>query len=141
MTTLTAVEEFPPKCLRPGIWRHYASDVEDVDLNGEEGGWHVIVTSDAGPVVGKLVRWVWNDGEVGHEVRINGLEDHGGVSDVAAFSVDMIGAIAQVANNLRYEWRCLLGEHDEPWTYDFVSRWRNELYPMDPDSWDEVVQR
>jgi hypothetical protein len=59
-------------------------------MNGEEGVEHVLVTSGAGPVVGKLIRWVWNDGEVGYETRINGLEDHGGVCDVAAFSVDMI---------------------------------------------------
>jgi hypothetical protein len=128
-TTLTAAEPFPPKCLRPGIWRHYAPEIDDVDLNGEEGVEHVIVTSGAGPVVGKLIRWVWNGGEVGFEARIDGLEDHGGVSDAAAFSVDMMGALACVANNLRYEWRCLLGEHSDPWTYDFVSRWRNEVYP------------
>ncbi|MDT5333411.1 MAG: hypothetical protein QOF31_4708 [Mycobacterium sp.] len=98
-------------------------------MNGEEGVEHVLVTSGAGPVVGKLIRWVWNDGEVGYETRINGLEDHGGVCDVAAFSVDMIGAIACVANDLRYEWCCLLGEHSIPWTYNFVSRWPNEVYP------------
>jgi hypothetical protein len=91
-----------PMRLRPGIWRHYAPEIEDVDMNGEEGVEHVLVTSGAGPVVGKLIRWVWNDGEVGYETRINGLEDHGGVCDVAAFSVDMIGAIACVANDLRY---------------------------------------
>ncbi len=51
-TTLTAAERFPPKCLRPGIWRHHAPDVEDVDLNGEEGVCHLLVTSGAGPVVG-----------------------------------------------------------------------------------------
>jgi hypothetical protein len=108
-TTLTAVETFPPKCLRPGIWRHYTPDIEDVDLNGEEGVEHVISTSDAGPVVGKLIRWVWNDGEVGYEARIDGVEDSGGVSDIAAFSTDMIGAIACVANDLRYEWEILTG--------------------------------
>jgi hypothetical protein len=52
--------------LRPGIWRHYAPEIEDVDMNGEEGVEHVLVTSGAGPVVGKLIRWVWNDGEVGY---------------------------------------------------------------------------
>jgi hypothetical protein len=129
MTTTLTVEPFPPKCLRPGIWRHYAPDVLDVDLNGEECVWHVIVTSDAGPVVGKLLRWVADDGEVGYEARIDGLEEHSGMCDLAAFSVDMIAAVACVANNLRYEWRCLLGDHDEPWTYNFVSRWRNEVYP------------
>jgi hypothetical protein len=98
-------------------------------LNGEDGVEHVMVTSGAGPVVGKLIRWVWNDGEVGFETRINGLEDHGGVCDVAAFSVDMIGALACVANDLRYEWQALLGEHSTPWTYNFVSRWPNEVYP------------
>jgi hypothetical protein len=110
-TTLKATDPFPPKCLRPGIWRHCAPEIEDVELNGEESVQHVIVTRSADPVIGNLVRWVWNDGEVGYEVRINGLKDPGGVSDAAAFSVEMIGAIACVANNLRYEWECLLGDH------------------------------
>jgi hypothetical protein len=128
-TTLTSVEPFPPKCLRPGIWRHYAPDIEDVDLDGEECVWHAIVTTGCGPVVGKLLRWVADDGEVGYEARIDGLEEHSGMCDLAAFSVDMIGAVACVANDLRYEWRCILGEHPEPWTYNFVSRWPNEVYP------------
>jgi hypothetical protein len=128
MTTTTAAEPFPPKCLRPGIWRHYAPDIEDVDLNGEEGVEHVIVTSGAGPVVGKLIRWVWN-GEVGYEARIDGVEDAGGVCDVAAFSCDSLSALECVLADLRYEWRCLLGDHSTPWTYNFRSIWPNEVYP------------
>jgi hypothetical protein len=61
-------------------------------LNGEVDVEHVIVTSGAGPVVGKLIRWVWADGEVGYEARIDGIEDSGGISDVAAFSVDSLAA-------------------------------------------------
>jgi hypothetical protein len=126
---VTGADAFPPKCLRPGIWRHYAPDIEDVDLNGEEGVWHVTVTSGAGPVVGKLIRWVWADGEVGYEARIDGLEDAGGASDAAAFSVDSLSALECVLADLRYEWRCLLGEHITAWTYNFVSLWPNESYP------------
>lgn len=95
-------------------------------MNGEECVWHATVTTGCGPVVGKLLRWVADDGEVGYEARIDGLEEHGGMCDLAAFSVDMVGAIACVANDLRYEWRCLLGDHDDAWTYHFVSRWPNE---------------
>jgi hypothetical protein len=98
-------------------------------LNGEECVWHATVTTGCGPVVGKLLRWVADDGEVGYEARIDGLEEHGGMCDLAAFSVDMVGAIACVANDLRYEWRCLLGDHDDAWTYHFVSRWPNERCP------------
>jgi hypothetical protein len=130
MTTLTAAETFPPKCLRPGIWRHYAPGVEVVDLDGEECVWHVISTCGVGPVVGKLLRWVADDGEVGFEARIDGLEEHSGMCDVAAFSVDMIGAIACVANNLRYEWEHYTGVcGPNAWTYWFASSWPNEVYP------------
>jgi hypothetical protein len=127
-TTLTAVEEFPPKCQRPGIWRHYAPDIEDVDLVGGELVCHVISSSFSDPggtVGGELPRWVDDQGAVGYEVRIDGLEDSDGTSDIAAFSIEMIGAIARVANNLRYEWDLIL-DHD--WTYDFLSRWRYEVY-------------
>jgi hypothetical protein len=93
-------------------------------LNGEEGIEHVISTSDAGPVVGRLIRWVWNDGEVGYEVRINGVEDSGGVCDIAAFSIEMTAAIACVANNLRHESEHNTGVYGpNQWTYNFVSRW------------------
>jgi len=49
--------------------------------------------SGAGPVVGELIRWVWNDGEVCYETRINGLEDHGGV------------AVAGILDDRRGIWR------------------------------------
>jgi hypothetical protein len=50
--------------------------------------------------------------------------------DVAAFSVDMIGAIACVANNLRYQWEHYTGVFGpDEWTYNFVSGWPNERYP------------
>jgi hypothetical protein len=51
--------------------------------------------------------------------------------DVAAFSVDMIGAIACVANNLRYEWEHYTGVFGpDEWTYNFVSGWPNSGTPM-----------
>jgi hypothetical protein len=64
-----------------------------------------------------------------NEARIDGVEDDRSVSDIAAFSVDYLSALECVIADLRYEWRCLLGEHSTAWTYWFVSRWRNEVYP------------
>ena len=49
--------------------------------------------------------------EVGYEARIDGVEDDEGVSDLAAFSVDSLSALESVLADLRYEWRCILGEH------------------------------
>jgi hypothetical protein len=71
--------------------RHYAPEIEDVDLSGEDG-----------------------------------LEDGGGVSDVAALSVDSLSAVECVIADLRNEWRCLLGEHPTAWTY------RSWLLPAKP---------
>jgi hypothetical protein len=131
--TLTAVEPHPPKMLRPGIFRHYAPPVEDVDLDGDEMVFHTIVSSFSDPdgtVAGELVRWVDDRGEVGYEVRINGTEDSGGVSDIAAFSIDMLAALARVTNDLRYEWELITGVYGPgEWTYDFVSRYPDAWYP------------
>jgi hypothetical protein len=71
-----------------GIFCHTVPGIEDVDLNGEEGVHHVMVTSVAGAVVGWLIRWAWEPGEISYEVRINGTEEHAGMSDVAAYSID-----------------------------------------------------
>jgi hypothetical protein len=107
MTTLTAAEPFPPKTLRPGIFRHYAPPPETVDLpTPMDLVWHTISSCFSHPdgtVGGQLLRWIDCEGDVGYEVRIDGSEDSGGISDIAAFSVEMIGAIACVANDLRYE--------------------------------------
>lgn len=130
MSVTPAVVGPPPKCLRPGIWRHWAPRVEDLDLNGEEGVRHVLVTCHAGAVVGHLVRWVWDDGEAGYEAEINGLEDSGGTCDAIAFDVDSIACLAFVASSLRYEWQLITGVYgDGEWTYNFVSRWPAEVYP------------
>jgi hypothetical protein len=141
-TTTTTLENlFPdigPKCLRPGIRRHWAPAVENVEFDGAKCVWHVMVTSDASPVVGELLRWVSDDREVGYEARINGVEDTDGVSDVAAFDVYSLGALAFVANSLRYEWENILRTDwrgsdlkEAHWTYNFVARWPNERFPGD----------
>lgn len=127
--TTTLTEPFPPHCLRPGIFRHYAPPVESVDLDGEELVWHTISSSfydPDGTIGGRLLRWVDNQGEVGYEVRIDGMEDSSGICDLAAYSIDMINAVAWVANNLRYEWQEII---DQQWYYPFTSRWPNERYP------------
>ncbi|MCV7056284.1 hypothetical protein [Mycolicibacterium gilvum] len=94
-----------------GIYRHNQPAVECVDV--EDGGvaFHTMVTSvgwDPG-IKGELIRWVASDGEVGYEVRINGTEEDAGTCDVAAFSIDSLGALAKVANDLRYEWEIITG--------------------------------
>ena len=95
--------------------------------------WHIISSAfsdPAGTVGGQLLRWVDNQGDVGFEVRIDGLEDSGGTSDVAAFSAEMLWALAGVANDLRYEWEIVLGLYrDREWTYFFTSRYPNARYP------------
>jgi len=103
-----------------GIFRHYVPDVEDVDLKaGEEVVFHTMVTAisyDTGGAIGELVRWVAKDEaacEVGYEVRINGLDEHAGTCDVAAYSIDSIAAIAKVANDLRYEWEIITGVYPD----------------------------
>ena len=131
MTTTPAIfttdtDEPQPKCLRPGIWRHWAPPVDCIEFNGEECVDHVMSTCDAGPVVGQLIRWVTNDGEVTYETRINGLEDSGGVSDAATFDRDSTAALACVANNLRYEWDGILRGD---WSYQWTTHWPNERFP------------
>jgi hypothetical protein len=95
-----------------GIFCHRAPDVEDIDLKVWEGGLahHTMVTAvaDWAPgVQGELIRWVTTD-EVSYEARINGLEEHGGICDAAAFSVDSLCALAKVANDIRYMWDAIL---------------------------------
>jgi hypothetical protein len=124
---------FPPKMLRPAIFRHYAPPADSIDLAGDEVVFHTMVSSFSDPdgtIAGELVRWVDDRGEVGYETRINGVEDNGGVSDICAFSIEMIAAIARVANDLRYEWELITGVYaDQEWTYNFVSRYPNAWYP------------
>lgn len=95
-----------------GIFRHYQPSVEEArsQLSADEMTFHTMVTAvsfDGGPV-GELIRWVHGD-ETGYEVRINGLEEDGGVCDAAAFSVDSLAGLAKVANDLRYEWEIITG--------------------------------
>jgi hypothetical protein len=63
-------------------------------------------------VRGELIRSVADDGEIEYEARINGTEEHYGVSDVAAYSIDKLAALAKVANDLRYEWEQITGRHE-----------------------------
>src|ERR1700738_28439 len=124
MTTTTTPDErsLPTKGRwlgNRGIFRPYVPQVEDVDHKaGEEVVFHTMVTAisfDTGGAIGELVRWVTNDepAEVGYEVRIHGLDEHAGICDVAAYSIDSIAAIAKVANDLRYEWEIITGVYPD----------------------------
>jgi hypothetical protein len=95
-----------------GIFCHIVPAVEDIDLKDWDGelAHHTMVTAvaDWAPgVVGELIRWVAAD-EVSYEARINGLEEHDGICDAAAFSNDSLCAIAKVSNDLRYMWDAIL---------------------------------
>lgn len=104
---------------RRGIYRHYQPDVEKVRRRSEktpgEVVFHTMSTAVSGEfsgkVVGELIRWV-SDGDFGYEVRINGTEEHGGICDIAAYTIDDIWAVAKVANDLRYEWEQITGLHN-----------------------------
>ena len=101
---------------RGNIVRHFVPGVAEVDFGGEEGVFHVMVTAWDGDVVGQLIRWVWDDGDVGYEARIDGLDENGGFSDACALTVDKCGGIASVANELRYEWEIITGVYgDNQW--------------------------
>ncbi len=98
-----------------GIYRHHQPDVEDVIRQSAakpgEGIDHVMSTAvSAGTVVGELIRQVYDD-EVGYIAEINGTAEHGGLSDVVAYSLDNIAALTKVANDLRYEWEQITGRH------------------------------
>ena len=95
-----------------GIFRHHVPAVEDITPEPGEVVFHTVSTSvaDWAGVRGELVRCV-GEGEVSYEARIDGLEDHCGLSDVAAYSLDNLSALAKVANDLRYEWSAITGRH------------------------------
>lgn len=95
-----------------GIFRHYVPAVEDINPEPGEVVFHIVSTSvaDWAGVRGELVRCV-GEGEVLYEARIDGTEDHCGLSDVAAYSLDNIAALAKVTNDLRYEWEQITGRH------------------------------
>jgi hypothetical protein len=97
-----------------GIFRHHVPTVESIKTQRGEVVCHTVSTSVAhwdNDVRGQLVRLVC-DGEVAYEARINGTEEHYGFSDVAAYSIDKLGALAKVANDLRYEWEQITGLHE-----------------------------
>jgi hypothetical protein len=92
--------------------------VEDIDASTIDGVvFHTMVTVNAGDVEGQLLRWIGADGEVVYEARIDGVEVHGGVCDVAAYGISSIACLARVANELRYEWEIITGVYgDKQWT-------------------------
>jgi|ERR1700704_7102810 hypothetical protein len=92
-----------------GIFCHHAPDVEDINPEPGEVVFHTMSTSvaDWADVRGELIRWVC-DGEVGYEVRINGSEEHGGICDIAAYTLNDLWALAKVTNDLRYMWEAIL---------------------------------
>ena len=96
-----------------GIFRHYVPAVEDVNPERGELVFHTVSTSvaDWAGVRGELIRWVSED-EIGYEVRINGTEEHGGICDIAAYTLDDLAGLAKVANDLRYEWEQFTGLHE-----------------------------
>jgi hypothetical protein len=93
-----------------GIFRHHVPAVEEINLEPGEFVFHVVSTSVGGNVRGELIRCV-AVGEVSYKARINGTEEHYGFSDVAAYSIDNLAALAKVANDLRYEWEQITGRH------------------------------
>jgi hypothetical protein len=113
MTTTTTNELTNGRWLGTrGIFCHRAPAVEDIDPKDWDGdlAHHTMVTAvaDWAPgVQGELIRWVTAD-EVSYEARINGLDEHGGICDAAAFSIDSLCALAKVANDLRYMWEAIL---------------------------------
>jgi hypothetical protein len=116
MNTITSVNEFtngPGRWLgQRGIFRHDQPCIEEVqrELQPGEMCFHTMVTAvsfDGGPV-GELIRWIHGD-EYGYEVRVDGLDEHGGVSDAAAFTIDSLDGLAKVARDLRYEWELITG--------------------------------
>jgi hypothetical protein len=75
---------------------------------------HTMSTSVAhwdNDVRGELIRCV-AEGKVSYEARINGTEETYGFSDIAAYSIDKLSALAKVANDLRYEWAQITGLHE-----------------------------
>ncbi|TPG37086.1 hypothetical protein EAH80_04300 [Mycobacterium hodleri] len=57
------------------------------------------MTAWHGEVVGQLIRWVWSDGEVGYEARVDGMAENGGFSNACALTIAKCGGIASVAND------------------------------------------
>jgi hypothetical protein len=97
-----------------GIFRHYAPEIDAIKFQpGIEVVFHTMVTSVGYGVVGELIRWVADDGEAGYEVQINGLEEHYGISDAAAYSISSLAGLAKVANDLRYEWEIITGVYPD----------------------------
>jgi hypothetical protein len=116
-----SVRVFPGGCTVRGnhVFRHRGMPpVEDIDPSTIDGVvFHTMVTVNAGDVEGQLLRWIGDDGEVGYEARIDGLEEQGGVCDVAAYSISSIACLARVANEIRYECEIVTGVHgDKQWT-------------------------
>jgi hypothetical protein len=96
-----------------GIFRHHQPAVEDINPEPGEVVFHTMSTSVVhwdNDLRGELVRCV-GEGEVSYEARINGTEEDCGMSDVAAYSLDKLSALAKVANDLRYEWEQITGRH------------------------------
>jgi hypothetical protein len=91
-----------------GIFCHRVPDVEDIDPKDWDGALahHTMVTvvADWAPGTrGELIRWVDAE-EVSYEARINGLEDHAGICDASAFSLESLAALEKIAGDLRYMW-------------------------------------
>jgi hypothetical protein len=97
-----------------GIFRHHQPAVEDINTEPGEVVSHTMSTSVAhwdNDVRGELIRCV-SEGKVSYEARINGTEENCGLSDIAAYSLNSLSALAKVANDLRYEWAQITGLHE-----------------------------
>jgi hypothetical protein len=97
MTTTTTNELTNGRWLgQRGIFRHYVPDVDSIDLKEwpDEFAFHTMSTSVGGNVRGELIRCV-AEGEVSYEARINGAEEHCGLSDIAAYSISSLAALAK----------------------------------------------
>ena len=110
-TTLTAAEPLPTKCLRPGIWRHYAPPVESIDVaEGEKiprkGGpgitrsdLLVINKIDLAPLVGANLDVMKADAlrmRVRRPFIFTNLKSGEGVAQIASFVIDK-GGLARSA--------------------------------------------
>ncbi|MEN4396762.1 hypothetical protein ACNQR7_03535 [Mycolicibacterium senegalense] len=97
------------------VIRHPLPAPELVDLNGEEELQQTMVSvqkitdiGSLGHVTGELIRWIYASGDIDYEVRINGLQDPGGIGQAVAYTLDYLESLTEVCTALRDEWRTAL---------------------------------
>jgi len=98
------------RVVRPGLLVHEVPEPANVELDGDACAFHLVLTAYHGDVTGELWRWVADDGEVGYEVRIEGLDDSAGVADVVTYTPEQLGSLMAVCMDLRVEWCSIRGD-------------------------------